>query len=52
MSGRTEVLSEVGRVLQGFAVERFKVYGPYDERGAALWDAAAYVVEQMGDGAE
>ena len=47
---RHELLSEVGRALQDFAVERFKAHGFYDVRGAAFWDAAAYVVEQMGDG--
>lgn len=47
---RNALLSEVGRTLQDFAVERFDRYGPRDVRGAAFWDAAAYVVEQMGDG--
>jgi hypothetical protein len=44
------LLSEVGRTLQRFAVERFDQYGTKDVRGAAFWDAACYVVEQMGDG--
>lgn len=49
-SKRNKVLGEVGHVLQGFAVERFTTHGPHDQRGAAFWDAAVYVVEQMGDG--
>lgn len=47
---RNEVLAEAARTLQDFACEHFTERGPYDPRGAALWDAACYLVEQMGDG--
>jgi hypothetical protein len=50
MSERNEILSEVGRRLQAMAVELFDRIGPHNSRGAALWDAACYVVEQLGDG--
>lgn len=41
------VLLHVASRLKGFAVERFNVYGPHDARGAALWDAAAFVDEKL-----
>lgn len=50
LTDRNEVLSEVGRTLQRFAVTLFDEHGPHSPRGAAFWDAAVYVVEQMGDG--
>lgn len=43
---RPVVLSEVGRKLVEFSDERL----PKGPREAAFWDAACYVVEQMGDG--
>lgn len=47
---RDETLSEVADVLQRKAIERMLQHGPYDRRGAALWDAGAYVEEQMRGG--
>lgn len=46
---RAEALAEVERRLRGFAMERFYAHGPHDARGAALWDAAAYIAEDMAD---
>ncbi len=31
--------------LFDMAVERFRHFGPHDERGAAFWDAAAALAE-------
>ena len=33
--------------LRQFASERFAAHGPYDARGAALWDAAAHITEKI-----
>jgi hypothetical protein len=40
-------LAEVEQALRGFATERFDARGPHDQRGAALWDAAAYIAEDV-----
>lgn len=40
-------LLHVVKRLRGFATERFNVFGPHDARGAALWDAAAFVDEHL-----
>lgn len=47
---RLETLSEAARDLQRQARQRFDQHGPQDPRGAALWDAACHLVEQLGDG--
>jgi hypothetical protein len=47
---RMETLAEIGRRIEGFAVRRFDEHGPHDARGAALWDVASYIVEELGDG--
>lgn len=43
---RNEALSEAGRALVEFSEQRFSK----GDREAAFWDAAHYVVDELGDG--
>lgn len=45
---RVDERENIAAALRRFATTRLNEFGPYDARGAAIWDCAAWVTEKAG----
>jgi hypothetical protein len=49
-AARADERERIGSQCRGWAVQRFDQHGPYDARGAALWDVASHLAETQDGG--